>query len=247
MLRVTAQDGWIAVNDDDTGMRYEGSWKRNGGLELPSDTQNLVIDVIDETIIGSTISPSAASFDKEASKQQDIEVTVQWNDNKEISRISNGGDDLVPLTDYTVNGNIIRIHKSYLADLPNGTAQLTLTFPAGPPQRLVLTIQDTTVQDSRVYPPVISFDRNERLASDPADINLTLALNGNALTSVATGGTTLADGTDYTVSAAQVQLKKEFLNSLPVGMTELVFTFTNGQPHVQPSLSEIQPAAALYR
>ena len=149
-----------------------------------------MIDVIDETIIGSTISPSAASFDKEASKQQDIEVTVQWNDNKEVSRISNGGHDLVPLTDYTVNGNIIRIHKSYLADLPNGTAQLTLTFPAGPPQQLVLTVQDTTVQDSRVYPPVISFDRNERLASDPADVNLTLALNGNALTSVATGGTT---------------------------------------------------------
>ncbi|MHA2856160.1 X2-like carbohydrate binding domain-containing protein [Paenibacillus lautus] len=230
LLRVTAQDGWVAVNDDDTGMRYEGSWKRNGGMELPSDTQNLVIDVIDETVNGSTVSPSAANFDKEASKQQDIELTVQWNDNKEVSRISNGGHDLVPLTDYTVNGNIIRIHKSYLADLPNGTAQLTFTFPAGPHQQLVLTIQDTTVQDSRVYPPVISYDRNERLASDPSDVNLTLALNGNALTAVATGSTTLAAGIDYTVSAAQMQLKREFLSSLPVGMTELIFTFTNGQP-----------------
>ncbi|MFG1732816.1 X2-like carbohydrate binding domain-containing protein [Paenibacillus sp. 843] len=229
LFRVSAQDGWVAVNDDDTGMRYSGNWSRNRGLELAADMQNLVIDVVDAKVNGSTIYPSMASFDKMASEQKDVEVTVDWNDNHEISRISNGGHDLVPLTDYTVNGNSVSIHKAYLAKLPVGTTNLTFTFPAGAAQQLVLTIQDTTVQDSRVYPPVISFDRNERLASDRTDSHLAIAWNGNTLSAVTNGNTTLESGTDYTVSGNQMLLKKAYLASLPVGMSELGFTFTNGK------------------
>ncbi|GAE07447.1 X2-like carbohydrate binding domain-containing protein [Paenibacillus sp. JCM 10914] len=229
LFRVSAQEGWVAVNDDDTAMNYIGNWVRNGGLELPADTQNLVVDVLDESVNGSTISPSAASFDKNTAEQQDVTVTVEWNDNTEIRRITGGGRDLVPQTDYTVSGNQISIHKSYLAKLPNGATNLTLTFPTGAPQQLLLTIMDTTVQDSKVYPPVVSFDRNERLASDQHGANLTIASNGNRLSDITHGNTTLEAGADYTVSGNQLLLKKEFLSTLPVGMSELGFTFSDGK------------------
>lgn len=49
MLKVTALSGTSAVNNDDTGMRYSGDWKRNGGKELLEGKQDLSITIKDSS------------------------------------------------------------------------------------------------------------------------------------------------------------------------------------------------------
>ncbi len=49
LFKVTAKNGFISTNNDDTGMKYDGSWVRNGGKELEEDSQNLTI-AIKETL-----------------------------------------------------------------------------------------------------------------------------------------------------------------------------------------------------
>lgn len=50
MLKVTALSGTSAVNNDDTGMRYSGDWKRNGGKELLEGKQDLSITIKDSSL-----------------------------------------------------------------------------------------------------------------------------------------------------------------------------------------------------
>ncbi|MET3942997.1 hypothetical protein ABIC22_005809 [Paenibacillus sp. PvP094] len=49
MLKVKALNGTSTVNDDDTGMRYTGDWKRNGGKEQLEGSQDLTIAIQDST------------------------------------------------------------------------------------------------------------------------------------------------------------------------------------------------------
>ena len=57
-LKVTALKGSSSVNDDDTGVRYTGSWQRNRGKELVPETQDLAV-TIGDTSVG-TKAPGAA-------------------------------------------------------------------------------------------------------------------------------------------------------------------------------------------
>lgn len=52
MLKVTALSGTSAVNDDDTGMRYSGDWKRNGGKEQIDGSQDISIAITDSSTTG---------------------------------------------------------------------------------------------------------------------------------------------------------------------------------------------------
>lgn len=49
MLKVTALSGTSAVNDDDTGVRYTGSWQRNGGKEQSDADQDYSVIIKDST------------------------------------------------------------------------------------------------------------------------------------------------------------------------------------------------------
>ena len=91
----------------------------------------------------STITPTTATFDKEETKQEDVSVTMNLNDN-ELSQIKNGSTVLAEGSDYTVNGTEVVISKSYLSTLQTGSTTLTFVFSAGRNAKLVLTIKDTT-------------------------------------------------------------------------------------------------------
>ncbi|CAM4400042.1 X2-like carbohydrate binding domain-containing protein [Paenibacillus typhae] len=45
LLKVTAKSGASIVNDDDTNVRYTGSWKRNGGKEQTPASQDIAVTV----------------------------------------------------------------------------------------------------------------------------------------------------------------------------------------------------------
>ncbi|WP_240647295.1 X2-like carbohydrate binding domain-containing protein [Paenibacillus nanensis] len=222
LLKVKAQNGTIRVNDDDTGMRYNGEWIRNGGKEMKADEQNLVINVSDSEAADSTISPTAVSFDKKESAQSDVQTTLAWNGNS-LSAITNGGYTLQEGADYTVDGSLVTIKKEYLASRPVSTTSLTFTFSGGSAKSLTVTISDTTVRDSSVTPGAVSFD----LAAQ-SDVALTLSRNGNTLTGVTRNGAALAEGADYTASDTQIVLSKDKLAALTAGTYRLAFDFDGG-------------------
>ncbi|RED63195.1 X2-like carbohydrate binding domain-containing protein [Cohnella lupini] len=224
LFKVTSQGGEVSLNDDDTGMKYTGSWKRNDGKELSEAQQNLLISIKDASAENSTISPTTGSFNKEVSAQADVTTTMTLNGN-ELTSIANGGAILALGTDYTVSGNEVTIKKEYLAKRSVGIAYLTFSFSSGATQTLGITISDTTLKDSKVTPSAISFDRKD---AAQADVTTTLTLNGNELSGIAHGETTLVAGTDYTASGNTVTVKKEYLASLPLGTTNLIFSFDAG-------------------
>jgi hypothetical protein len=224
LLKVTSTGGLSAVNDDDTGISYSGSWERNGGHELAQPQQNLVVTVSDSATKNSTINPVTASFDKKTANQADITTTLNLNGNT-LSGIANGKTAMVPNQDYTVSGNQVTISKAYLATLPNGTTYLTFSFSAGGTQTLTVTIKDTTPRDSAIIPTLISFDKKISAQTDPT---VTLSLNGNTLSSITNIGVPLVQGTDYKLSEDQLVIERGYLAGLPAGMANLKLGFSQG-------------------
>lgn len=91
----------------------------------------------------SAINPKTASFDKKPANQADVSATLTLNGNTLVG-IANGDKALTAGTDYTVSGSAVTIKKSYLADLPVGTAQLTFSFSGGAAQTLTINVTDTS-------------------------------------------------------------------------------------------------------
>jgi oligosaccharide reducing-end xylanase len=77
--------------------------------------------------------------------------------------------------------------------------------------------------NSSISPTTTTFDKYA-----PADIPITVTLNGNTLARISNGATDLTIGTHYTDSGSTVTLKKEYLTDRPVGTTTLTFVFSAG-------------------
>ncbi|MDD3403646.1 MAG: X2-like carbohydrate binding domain-containing protein [Hespellia sp.] len=75
----------------------------------------------------STVSPAAATCDKNVVNQVDIAFTMLLNDNT-LKEIKNGNVTLVKNMDYTVNGSTVIVKKEYFAKQTNGNVTLTFSF-----------------------------------------------------------------------------------------------------------------------
>ncbi|TBL73339.1 S-layer homology domain-containing protein [Paenibacillus thalictri] len=91
----------------------------------------------------STISPSAAVFDKYAgaAANTDVPTTLSLNGNT-FTGIANNAVPLVLGTDYTVSGDTVTILKAYLNAQPIGTTILTFTFSGGADQMLSIAVSN---------------------------------------------------------------------------------------------------------
>ncbi|WP_338553121.1 X2-like carbohydrate binding domain-containing protein [Paenibacillus sp. KS-LC4] len=189
--------------------------------------QTLAVTVSDTTAQNSQLSQTTASFDKEASAQADVAVTLTLNGNT-LGGITNGMSALTPMVDYTVVGNVVTISKSYLAQQPVGTTNLSFNFSAGAAQTLAVSISDSTApaaQDSSLSQTTASFDKE---TSAQADVAVTLTLNGNTLGGITNGMSALMPMVDYTIVGNVVTISKSYLAQQPVGTTNLSFNFSAG-------------------
>ncbi|MFP3388509.1 InlB B-repeat-containing protein [Brevibacillus sp. SIMBA_040] len=204
----------------------EFSWKFTNGRE-PSNLNINNITIANVKGV-STITPTTASFDKyvSASNYKDITTTMDLKGNV-LSGIKNGSTPLVKGTDYTVLDTIATIKKEFLATLAVGTSDLTFVFDGGTEKTLTITVSDTSPKDSTITPTTASFDKYQSSVKYK-DVQTTMTLNGNALSSIKNGSTPLVQGTDYSVSGSLVTIKKEYLATQAVGTTSLVFAFSAG-------------------
>ncbi|MEF2968283.1 X2-like carbohydrate binding domain-containing protein [Paenibacillus sp. M1] len=225
---------WIRINDDQhqyasTNMAITGDPRIFGRVYVGTNGLGIVYgDTLAEPVPSSTISPTAAVFDKKAGNQADIPVTLTLNGNT-LAAIKNGGTALTAGTDYTVSGSTVTLLSSYLAARPTGTLSLTFQFSAGADAVLTVTINDSSVAGSEISPTTATFDKK---AENQADIPVALTLNGNTLSAILSGGTALTEGTDYTVSGSTVTLLSDYLAAQPTGALDLTFQFSAGPSRV---------------
>jgi hypothetical protein len=82
-------------------------------------------------------------------------------------------------------------------------------------------------RSSTITPTTATFDKNTA-GANYKDIAVTMTLNGNTLSNIKNGATTLTQGTHYTVSGNNVTIKKEYLAGQSNGTTTLTFSFSAG-------------------
>ncbi|MDS0526350.1 cohesin domain-containing protein [Clostridium sp. SHJSY1] len=83
------------------------------------------------------------------------------------------------------------------------------------------------IQDN--YPSsVITADKTEVSKQSPDSINVSVDYKDNKLVAIKNGDVTLKEGKDYTITDGKVVISREYLKTLPVGQTALVFEFNHG-------------------
>ncbi|KRE59672.1 X2-like carbohydrate binding domain-containing protein [Paenibacillus sp. Soil750] len=129
------------------------------GIQVPQTTAFTVGDAT------STISPLTASFDKNVSKQADVNVDLNLYGNT-LTAIKNETNLLAAGTDYVVNGTHVVLSKTYLATLPIGNATFSFEFSAGAASALTLQVINTIFSEENVS---IVVNSNALQVSIPAE------------------------------------------------------------------------------
>lgn len=206
-----AVSGWVAVGTlgFSPGQAYNPSLIVHDGIpyvayeDRTSGGKLSVMKYGAFTPANSTISPEAATFDKNAAnpgagQYADVTVTIALNGNTLYS-ISNGGATLAGGTDYKVAGHTVTIKKEYLAKQPVGTTVLTFTFSQGSAQTLKITINDSTPADEEDDAPT---QPEEPTNTETKDTSVNVLINGKeekagtATTSARNGQTVLTIAID---------------------------------------------------
>ncbi|NBD24258.1 X2-like carbohydrate binding domain-containing protein [Paenibacillus glycinis] len=190
-----------------------------------SNTPNdfMLIDALKvaaDTLLGTT----SATFDNGA--PADVTTTLPFGANS-FAGITNGAASLAKDTDYTVAGNTVTIKQAYLAQQPEGTANLSFAFAGGDTQTLAVTIVVPEVRNSTINPIAAGFDLK---VTKQADVTTTLTLNDNTFVGIDNNGTALVDGTDYALNGNVLTIKKAYLAKQAVGAVPLTLTFSAGNP-----------------
>lgn len=213
-------DGWQLLSNGSTLTKegVDGDWylhvqgKDAAGNEVYAVSNAFVLD---NSPLGSTISPSTANFDKNTTAQTDIATTLSLNGNT-FTGIHNGSEELERNTDYAVLGNTVMIFKSYLATQPVGTTSLTFSFTGVVEQMLTIAVSDTTVipdenapiiSSATISPKAVRYDLDF-----PGDISAKITWNSAvSVTNVVYGHVLLATPADYSVSGDVLTIKDSYL------------------------------------
>ncbi|MGO4544085.1 X2-like carbohydrate binding domain-containing protein [Paenibacillus sp. 2TAB23] len=89
----------------------------------------------------STLDQTTAAFNKNPNNQTDLTVGMELQDNT-LTGIKNRSLYLTPDTDYTVSGNEVVVHRSYLAALGEGKNSLAFEFSSGDNKQVEIDVTD---------------------------------------------------------------------------------------------------------
>ncbi|OCT13367.1 hypothetical protein A8709_03700 [Paenibacillus pectinilyticus] len=227
-------DGQLKDTVDAEGPQQSGQYSVYRIADLPQGAHTLravrngsgqyyfildALKVTTETLVGQ---PSANSFDKD--QPADITTSLPLGASS-LTGIKNGTTSLQPTTDYTISGgNVVTIRKEYLLQQPSGSpVQLNFAFAGGDTQSLSIAVTGTSLNPSTAV-----FDKK---TSAQADVTATLTLgSSNSLTGIMNGSVSLTPEQDYTITNGVVKILKSYLTQQPIGLTNLTFTFSSGNP-----------------
>ncbi|WP_234125051.1 X2-like carbohydrate binding domain-containing protein [Clostridium hydrogenum] len=224
-------DGWIVVADTNAheisvanGQYIEAIEVTNGDYKVTKWGKSSATADGYIAPVSSSLSTSTVNFDKNTANQADVSIGMTLNGNT-LTSITNGTYTLVNGTDYTASSSLVTIKKSYLASLSTGVSTLVFNFSAGSSQSLSVIISDSTPGNASISPTTANFDKN---TLNEADVNVGMTIGKNTLTSITNSGTSLVQGTDYTISGNTVSIEKSSLGKLSTGASTILFSSTTG-------------------
>jgi hypothetical protein len=261
LLKVTPATGTtVALNDDALRVAYDGSWTRNGGLEVAASAQPLQVAVGDSSA-GDVPAPPASGRTV-AVNDDDPGITYSGSWGQSGTRgLGDYKDDVhyaegdAPAFQYTFQGTGIgyvteldqsqgdvdvyldgQLQKTVstgrdasqprqvqqtvwsVSGLPNGSHTLRVVKKTG--QFMLLDKLDVTLA-SLLQPDTAVFDK-----AKPADVAVQLLRDGGELAGINVDGVALKRGTDYTVTGSAVAVTSAYLAKLPNGTASLSFAFS---------------------
>lgn len=183
------------------------------------------VDPVLQIAIGDTspvtaVSPTSTIFNKYKIAQEDVNITIHAADTT-IKAIHASTAGLVKGTDYTVDDSVVTIKKEFLASLPVGANEITISF-ADQTQASVIVNVIYSAPNSVITPVTAAFEKRAQ-----ADITVAMTLYDNKLVAIKNGTAVLTEGEDYTVDGSDVSILKKYLATLPVGTASLTFVFDN--------------------
>ena len=165
------------------------------------------------------VDPDEISFDK--SNAKDVVLTAKMKMGSPSSVKLN--DEVLPSSAYSINGTTITIKSSYLKDLEPSKYVFTLNCTDGNSPTFTIDVDDSSVQPVELDKESVTIDKNPKKCSD---VKINMTLNGSQLKGINNKGTSLVQGSDYTVSGNTVTIKKSYLKTLEKGDAVLTFDFT---------------------
>ncbi len=124
------------------------SGKSIGDLKLVFDFSKGVDPVLTVTITDTTpsgsVTPAAATFDKNTTKQADIAAVLDTA-GYTLKGIKLGNSALIEGADYTTSGSLVTFLKTSLAGLETGIYNVVFDLSAGTDPVMILTVVDTSI------------------------------------------------------------------------------------------------------
>lgn len=113
-------------------------------IETDQGDLTVIVTVVDTTALEAD--PATATFDKNESGEGYDDVVIEVKHNTSgvtLASVHNGETTLMPTTEYTADGLVVTILKTYLATLDEGAVTITFKTNKGDVDA-VITIEDTT-------------------------------------------------------------------------------------------------------
>ena len=197
----------VAVNDNDSGIAYSGSWGQSGGRGFGDYDDDVHYVEADGSSFQYTFTGTGIDYVTELDQSQgDVDVYLDGQFQKTVSTGRDAGQPRqTQQAVWSVSG------------LPNGSHTLRVVKKSG--AFMLLDKLDVTLE-SLLQPDVAVFDK-----AAPADVPVTLLRDGGELAGISRDGSALKKGTDYTVSGSTVTLRAGYLAGLANGTASLAFQF----------------------
>lgn len=271
LFKVTAASGTSSANDDDSNAVYTGSWTRNGGEEVPADSQSINVKIIDtgaSPIVGKT-GTSVTLNDTDSS----IAYVGNWgysnnrsfNDyNKDVHYTDHAGDYF----EYGFNGTGI----DFITEMDKGQGDVDIYLDnSTTPQAISTYIDQSNVPRQTVYSvsgltdgphtlkavnksagkymllDALKVYGNTFVTQDTFDydgqndVAVTPVYGPGSVTGIRNGSADLTANVDYTVTGSAIAISGSYLSRLQDGKNRLTFLFEGGSTQ---TVTVIVPAAA---
>lgn len=133
------------------------------------NSPTFTVSLNDSSVIPPQPDRTSLTVDRSIKKCRDVDIKMNLNGN-EFWGIKFGSNNLVKDEDYTVNGDILTIKKSFLVNLEEGENEITLDFSPARDITVSINVTDTSIEDE--------FDYFKRY-KDTNDLISNYTVNGN--------------------------------------------------------------------
>ncbi|WP_229696533.1 X2-like carbohydrate binding domain-containing protein [Paenibacillus albidus] len=194
------------INNDDPGIRYNGSWSRSTGRGMGDYKDDVQFTEKNGDSFEYTFRGTGIQLITEVDESQgDMDIYIDDKFQRTVSAHR--------------NGRLAQQNLYSIAGLPEGLHTLKAVKKSG--DFMLLDLLKVEIPDL-IHPAEAHFDKS---VSAQADIEVTLLANPEIFEGITNGAYTLVPDTDYTFAGNRVTLKKSYLAAQPAGTLNLMFTF----------------------